>query len=79
MLCTSGSGYTYYVEEAGGKPLYIHRLNAYAEGLIDSPFYDGRTHIHHEASKWENSRDKLSAVECDAHCDHHCNGSTLRV
>lgn len=79
MLDTSGSGYTAVRECWDARPVYVHRLVAYAHGVIDS-MTDPR-HVHHVDSgrHWVNSPENLKAVDPDEHGSHHLNGTRLRA
>lgn len=49
------------------KQIYLHRLVAYAHGIIESPFSD--KHVHHiDGDKWNNWPENLNAKSPGDHC-----------
>lgn len=58
--------------------VYLHRLSAYAHGILDSP-WDPR-HVHHlNGDRWDSRPSNLEAVWPDEHEDYDPHVSNLRV
>lgn len=65
-------------DEGLDQQLYLHRLVAYAHGLVDSPFQKHDREIHHKNhDKWDNRPENLRVVERSAHTQYHLNGVDL--
>lgn len=68
---STGEGYEYVSDrtphdEGGERPVYIHRLNAVAWGLLDG--LDDPRHVHHRTSiPWLNTEDNLEAIDPSDH------------
>lgn len=77
MIHTSGSGYTYLAEDnRTDRPVYVHRLVAYAHGLLDG--LDDPREVHHtDGNPWLNSPENLQAVEHVEHYGHHLHGEAV--
>lgn len=65
VLDTTGSGYAAVVEQAGGRPVYVHRLVAVAHDVLDG--LDDPRHVHHTVHPWVNSAAALEAVDAADH------------
>lgn len=76
-LTTTNDGYA-AIQTHGSRPVYVHRLVAYAHGEIDG-LEDDR-HVHHrDGCTWVNSPENLEACEHDRHGRHHLHGESLSV
>jgi hypothetical protein len=70
---TSGSGYTTVGDGGPGSDrVYVHRLVAYAHGVIDS--MDDTRDVNHQLHPWVNCPDHLNAENPDTHRASHLNG-----
>lgn len=77
MLYTAGSGYSYVAESGHAtRPVYVHRLVAYAHGEIDS-LADPREVHHRDGCEWVNSPENLQALDHEVHAQHHLHGEAV--
>ena len=76
-LTTTNDGYA-ALQTHGSRPVYVHRLVAYAHGELDS-LADPRQVHHCDGCTWVNSPENLEAREPPEHADHHLNDTPLRA
>lgn len=76
-LYTAAGGYTYYAEDnSTDRPLYEHRLVAYAHGLIDD--LDDPRQVHHlDGCPFLNSPENLLPIGHEEHYAHHLHGEAV--
>lgn len=69
MNLTTVNGYA-AIQTYGSKPVYVHRLVAFAYGEIDT--LAEPVHIHHrDGVTWNNAPENLEAVEPEQHTGRH--------